>query len=102
MKSVKCYAEQGKGTDILAVGESLSDAERAEWPPEGWMISDRSVQPNAVIVPLPEWRELTAQFEEAMMTICRLCKIINPHHAECDRCAEMDGHRAALDAVRPQ
>ena len=39
---------------------------------------------------------LVAAYADLLRDICELCRVINPQHATCQSCDDMEGYRAAL------
>jgi hypothetical protein len=40
--------------------------------------------------------KLKGALEEAILSLCSLCKIVNPHHKDCTSCTEIETYRASL------
>lgn len=47
-------------------------------------------------------KEAVEIIEECKATICRLCKVINPHHADCEHCDEIDGYTDFLATLKAE
>ena len=44
--------------------------------------------------------DLTNGFEEALDTLCSLCKQVNPQHDDCNSCDEVDEYRKVIEEAK--
>lgn len=55
---------------------------------------------NSTVQAVNAHDKLVEALEEAVDTICLLCRIVNPQHAECPSCEEIEIYRTAYKLAR--